>query len=260
MTYLEFLDTAGLRPKTVKMTKRSIQTFLDWLGDRPLSVETLAGYRDHLGGRRLSPNTRNLELLRVGGMVRWMRRRGADVPSLEEIGQALKSFRADKEPPRVLSRDEIQALATACQGSDTGRTVLALLVSGLRYNELMKLTPANMTEHGIEVTGANSKNRRGRVIPWFLIGKARPAFVLPFKIDRLDWDGIRKASGLDIPLKALRSTWVTYCAYSGKLPLVAVAKLAGHTMKVCEENYLGAPIFGLTGESVPEWMGLAVGS
>lgn len=256
-TYLEHLPASGLRDKTVKMTTKSIADFETWREGRELTPALLTDWRDHLGRRHLAPRTKNTELARVKAMLNWMRKREQHELDSATIGDVLPSFPADREAPRVLSRDEIAKLVEACKGSETGRTVMALLVTGMRHEELMTLTPANLIEQGIEVRAANSKNRQGRVIPWFLIGAARPLFQpLPFVYDRHHWDKIRKVAGVDAPLKAMRSTFVTFCASAGTMPLHMIAKVAGHSLQVCEKHYFGSPIFGLVGTSVPEWMGI----
>lgn len=258
-TYTEHLPASGLRDKTVKMTLKSIADFEAWRDGRDLSASLLTDWRDHLGRKHLSPRTKNTELARVKAALNWMRKREQHGLDASAIGDVLTAFPVDREAPRVLSRDEIAKLANACKGSETGRTVLALLVTGMRHEELMTLTPANLIEQGIEVRAANSKNRQGRVIPWFLIGNARPLFQpLPFVYDKHHWDKIRERSGVDVPLKAMRSTAATYLAFWGKLPLIAVAKVMGHTMDVLERNYLGAAMFDLKGDSMPEIMGVTV--
>ncbi len=256
-TYLEHLPSSGLRPKTIAETSASIRRFNEWLDVRPITGGELMAYREHVARRHLAPRTKNLELARVAAMARWMSKRHQVDLEESQIAEACKPFPVDTQAPRVLSKDEIQRLAKACEGSETGRTVLALLVTGARHQEILSLNRSNLGEQGIEIKAEQSKNRRGRVIPWFIVGSRRDLFMpLPFVWDRHQWEAIREQAGLSIPVKALRSTWVSYAAYAGKMPLVAVAKLAGHTVDVCEANYLGAPIFGITGESAPEWMGL----
>lgn len=259
-TYTEYLPASGLRTSTITSTMATIARFERWLDGRPITPETLAAWRQHLGRCNIKPSVKNLVLARIGAMLRWQVRQGG-LPGLtmDAISAMSARFPVDRDAVRVLDKAEIARLAAACHGSQTGRTVLALLLSGARYNELMRLTPDNLTGAGIEITGASSKNRQGRIIPWFLLGAGRALFApLPFIFSRREWVAIRAQAGLDVPLKTTRSTWVSYAAYAGKLPMVSVAKTAGHTLAVCEKNYLGAPMFGLTGDSMPEWMGLSL--
>lgn len=258
-SYLEYLPTSGLRPKTIAETTTTAKRFDAWLAGRAITLPVLAEWRDALARRRLRPNVKNLEQARIAAAVRWMMGRGLlDLPA-ERVSAIFARFPVDREAPRVLSRPEIQRLAMACTARETGRAVLALLVTGARREEVLSLRPENLTGQGIEITAARSKNRTGRVIPWFLIGEGKKLFdPLPFRFLRDEWDAIRDEAGVDVPLKALRSTWVSYASYAGVLPMIAIAKTAGHTLAVCEANYIGAPMYGIGGESAPEWMGLVL--
>ncbi len=158
----------------------------------------------------------------------------------------------------MLTREEIQRLARACLDHDqTGRTALWLLCSGMRHKEALALIDSHINEHGVTIPAINSKNHDGRVIPSLVLGTAVDLLQpLPLRWNSTAWTKIREQADVRIPVKALRSTWVTYALSRGVLNPWQVCKLAGHSLHVSEQNYQGAPIFGLQGDTVPEWLGI----
>lgn len=256
--YAQALPLQGLRPKTVRAASDAVADFRRWRGDLDIDGPLLMAWREELAGRKITRNYANLLMAHVRGMLKWAIR--AEQLAMEEqtVAVLLRAFRVDVDEPRILTRAEISRLAQACTVHICGRAVLWLLCTGMRREEAARIRPEHLGEAGVTVPAANSKNHTGRTIPRHLLGTAASLLdPLPLHLYEGGWRWIRKAAEIDVPIKALRSTWVTYALSRGILTPWQVCKLAGHTLGVSEAKYQGAPLFGLTGDTMPEWMGVA---
>lgn len=257
--YLEWLDTSGNRPKTIAEAAKGVRKWLAWRDGRELSLSLLHEFRDEVGGKRWSGRYKNLIIAQIKAMLNWARKRELHPLTSDKICDALGKFQPDKNAPVVLTRDELRRLARACLGCpQTGKTALAIMLTGMRHQEALSIEPQHVTEHGVEVSGANSKNHCGRVVPRFILSDAcMKLFDAPLTWNRTQWDKIRERAGLSVQVKALRSTWATYAVSRGVLNPWQSAKTMGHTLAVAEGSYYGAPIFGLEGATTDEWLGVA---
>lgn len=260
--YIDHLRDTGRRERTIKERYRALIAWANWASGRPVSLESLHEFHDYLAKKRKwKPRYKNLIMAQVKALLNWMRKRGHHDLTSTQISDALESFPYDREPPVVLTVPQIRAIAQACKDSDdpTGRMILAVMLTGTRYNEILSLKPTDITEQGVTVTGENSKNRNGRTIPAHILGDRVMALMqgAAFSWRRSVWNAIQEQSGVKVPIKALRSTWGTYAVSRGILNPWQAAKVCGHTLAVAEQNYYGAPIFGLTGDTVDEWLGIS---
>ena len=259
--YLAWLSLAGLRPKTVTESTHAVEKWLRETDGKPFSVQTLNEFRDYVGAQSWSPRYKNLILAQVKAMLNWARKRELIELSGDKITDTLSRFKEDRSAPVVLTTKELRRLATACAGYPaTGRTVLAVMLTGARHAEIKGLRQADIDEHGIHITASRSKNHQGRVIPRFIIGGRCMRLITrhgAFVWKRSEWEAIRKAAHLDVKVKALRSTWATYAVSRGLLNPWQVAKVCGHTLQVAEKAYFGAAIFGLEGDTVDHWLGIS---
>ena len=249
------------RPNTVYNSKLHVTRFMDWRQGRELTPALLQDYHTQLA---LSPfykrnSTRNLAGACVKAMLHWCRKRGTLALTTDQITESLPTFKKEKKLPVVWSVGQIAKLAEACKPYRTGRTVLALLVTGCRREELLSMDESNVTEQGLKIIG--TKTRTERMMPWSLLGDARTLFTdFPFRWLPHEWKTIRKAAGIEGPIKSTRSTMATFMISSGQVSAYACAKLLGHSIAIAEITYWGAPIFGITGKTIPEWMGLTLQS
>lgn len=239
---------------TQQACKLYVGKFERFRAGREITPALLDAYRGHVAHDTTRQNsTKCLELYHVAPYVAWMARQGLAKIDRADIRAGLKPFKTDSRPPVVLPRETIRAIAQAALGNDRYRFALALLLTGCRREELatFKIVGDNLHIWGV-------KNRRERVIPSPLFGAAGWAFIAQgrFRYQPRAWDALRASVGLTAPLKAFRSTWVSHAWYRGLLTPTQVASIAGHTMAVCEASYVGPLILGLTGDTIPEWLGI----
>jgi len=255
-TYLQYLVESGARASTITEVRGVLGRFDAWRHGRDFTNELLAGYRSHLAHKHeLKASTRNkvLTILKCA-LTRTMRRHPDMVWNLETLAPFKQDYRAIK----VLTQDEIRAIWAACEGSSIGRTIRALMLTGMRHHELLQLKTSDLTEHGILVRCEISKNRKARLIPWCILSDAREHLVPIFSWSRGAFEAIRKASGVTFTPKDLRSTFVTYAWSRGTFPPQHISQWAGHTIEVAQKRYVGPLIYGLTGDTVAQWYGLGL--
>lgn len=252
-TYLQYLVESGARASTVTETRRVLGRFDAWRGGREVTNDLLADYRGALARQQLKPSTRNkvLTILKCA-LTRTMRR----YPDAQWNTGTLDPFQQDHKAIRVLTQDDVRAIWAACEGSDIGKTVRALLLTGMRHQELLHLKTSDLTEHGILVRCEVAKNRKARLIPWCILHDVREHLLPPFSWSRGGFEAIRKASGVNFTPKDLRSTFVTYAWSRGAHPAQHICQWAGHTLGVAEARYVGIMLYGLTGDTVAGWYGL----
>lgn len=252
------------RLKTVKNTKAAVLHFEKWRDDRPITVPLLQDYRTHLANKRSSFDRawtaahRNLNLNIVKAMLAWLNLREVVTLKNENVRKALELFPTTRSLPRVLTRQEIAEFVKVCKrNGETGRTALALLFTGARFNEIMALRPKHVTDAGVVIMG--TKTRVERLFPVALLGDARSIFSMtPFLWRQSAWNKLRMELSFKVKVKDLRSNFATYAMSSGKVTLYQCASLLGHSASILESKYLGPAVWGVKGATVLDWMEVAV--
>jgi integrase len=253
-SYIE-AQTPRLAKNTLKSLKTAVLAFEAWRQDRPITLPLLTEWHTHLANRPLKPTTKNLLLTHTKAFVRWCS--DAAIFPVVDVTR-LPEFPVKKREPVVLSREEVASLIAACKVAEDQRCanlVLCLLYTGCRRHEAENLTRHSVRQDGLLI---NSGKTGERVFPWSLLGEARQIFdALPFKWNRESWAAIRKASEIAGLLpKSLRSTAATYLISSGVASPRNCVFIMGHTLDVAEKNYWGAPVWGITGRTMPEFYGV----
>lgn len=126
-------------PGTVEKYLRDVGAFGAWLGDRPVTKESAAGWKGHLIAAGYAPVTVNSMLSSVNTLFRFA---GWDECRVKFLKIQRRLFR---EPSRELTRQEYERLLAAARA--LGRERLALLMeticaSGIRVSEVQYITVA----------------------------------------------------------------------------------------------------------------------
>ena len=126
------LKSDGRSSGTVGKYLHDSAEFAAWLGDRQLTGETAAGWREHLLERKYAPVTVNSMLSAVNRLLKYLGREDCKIRSLRI---QRKAFR---EQNRELTRGEYQRLLDTAE--ETGRERLGLLMeticaTGIRVSE-----------------------------------------------------------------------------------------------------------------------------
>ena len=135
--YARHLRTEERAAGTIEKYLRSVRAFALWLDDRPVTRETVSGWKAHLLAQHYAPTTVNGALAALNGLLRFL---GWDVCRARFLKIQRQMFR---DSARDLSRADYDALIAAAQG--LGRDRLALLMeticaAGIRVSEVRYIT------------------------------------------------------------------------------------------------------------------------
>lgn len=259
--YLTDLANRAAKKTTAEATY-ILRDFNEYIAGRPIDAMLLSDWRNHLATLKIADGTRNLFIRHVKMMLNWQ----ADTGRGAAINlRCLKAFKEDKKQPVVLSREEIQRLIKACNEASeedqrVAKTILVMLYTGCRRHEAIELTRHNVKVNGLLIW--SDKTRSERMFPLALLGSAVTLLDgRKGEWNRYAWAKIRKAAQLKkLTPKGLRSTAATYLisapVTSHQYNPHTCAALMGHSLQTAEKFYWGAPVFGITGTSMPEFYAL----
>lgn len=256
-----------------------------------LKAPHLMRWRDHvLDARRCdhAASTRNRWLVAAGIFLRWAHRRGL-VPllTLDAIRVACERAPEPEDAIEFLRPPVLRALLERAVAFDAGRhgdawriseLVLALLLSGCRFDELRLLRWGEVGEEGIRLAAGRVKTRRARVVTFAetpalarLLAALRPkdapadgrVWSIP---SHSSWDARRRAlvaSGApEFTAHGLRRTCGTVLTnapgiYAGASAWHS-AKRLGHSVEQAERDYAGhLPGLPATARTLEEAAGIA---
>ena len=135
--YARFLRTEERAAATVEKYCRDALAFAGWLGERPLTKEAVAGWKDRLLEDGASPATINAKLSAVNGLLRFLGREECRV-NFVKIQK-----RAFRDASRDLNRDEYRRLLDAARALGNERLELLLetiCATGIRVSEVRYIT------------------------------------------------------------------------------------------------------------------------
>ena len=124
-------------PGTIEKYCRDAAAFAGWLGDRALTGETAAGWRDHLVERGFAPATVNSMLSAVNKLFRFLGREDCKIKFLRI------QRRVFRESSRELSRGEYERLVETARGRGLERLELlmqTICATGIRVSEVRYIT------------------------------------------------------------------------------------------------------------------------
>ena len=169
----------------------------------------------------------------------------------------IKSYREAELTIRHLSDDEIKRILEAAP-ADLQRTVVFLLLTGLRYGELCHLEWSDIDFRHKQIViqpkeNWKPKNFKKRIIPMHedvieilkdMPRKEEITYVFPDEDGQCAYGGLRnriyrafQRAKVDCTVKDMRSTFASNAVMSG-MPIYTVSKLLGHhDVKITEKHY-----------------------
>lgn len=152
--YLEDLRGANKSDLTIHAYRHKIKQFLEWLGDRPVTRQTLQGYRLHRQGEGRRPRTIRCDFTAIFAFFAWLEangyaedlpRRGAIV--LPRMDEAQRETPTDDEVARFFAEAMRMPAHTERKKYLRGRAlaiVTILAFAGLRRAELLALNVSDI--------------------------------------------------------------------------------------------------------------------
>ena len=136
-SYEDYLRREEKATGTREKYLRDVKFFRAWLGEREVTKEAVAGWREHLAAQGYSPATVNSMLAALNSLFRFLTWEECRVKFLKI------QRRMFREPERELTRSEYDCLLAAAQ--DAGLERLALLMeticaTGVRVSEVKYFT------------------------------------------------------------------------------------------------------------------------
>ena len=224
--YLAHLETnRRASPLFVKNCRSTLQRFNAWLGDRPLTEQTIAEFLATIP----NPASANVVGVRIAGYLRYLKHDA-------EIVRA-------KEPQReieALSSQEIERLveAAAWVSKTSAGIILFLSLTGLRFGEFCSLQPESVrTRDGITFLEVIGKGNKQRFVP--LNARAQELLkVIPFGLTFTQQDTLRRHMAragvaarmpFHIHPHLLRASFISILLNEKKVEAIKVARIVGHS-------------------------------
>jgi len=162
--YTRFLKRRNYSRHTLKNYSNVLSNFSAWI-NKPLEQVTqieLFEYIDHLWERKLKPKTINSYLNGIRGFYNYL----AQVEKIEVENPAKKehSIRLPQPLPRYLKDEEITLLFKAIKNRRDRAMFMLMLRSGLRVEELSKLTLDAIDFGRKRIAVCNGKWQKGRIV------------------------------------------------------------------------------------------------
>ena len=164
VNYTRFLKRRNYSRHTLKNYSNVLSNFSAWI-TKPLEQVTqieLFRYIDHLWQRNLKPTTINSHLNGIRGFYNYL----GQVEKIEVENPAKKehSLRLPQPLPRYLKDEEITLLFKAIKNRRDRAMFMLMLRSGLRVEELSKLTFDTIDFGRQRIAVCNGKWQKGRIV------------------------------------------------------------------------------------------------
>lgn len=247
------LSEKGDSPNTVVAYRNDLVAFLHYLGDpecQQLDAAKAGSYLSYLTKQGEKSTTRIRKAMAIRGFFKFLKEEGKNSTVLSD----LPSPKKEKRLPRVLSKEEVEALFRSIDASSyRGRLDLALLEltysSGLRVSEAVGLRKDRVSfEEGyLKVLGKGSKERivpfgieareaifsylRGRGednSPLLFVHKNGKPLSRQYVFQRIRAYGEKAGIKKEISPHILRHSFATHLLENGA-PLTSVQVLLGHS-------------------------------
>jgi site-specific recombinase XerD len=258
--FISHLHSLDRSPNTIQAYTLDLQQFEKWferVNDRELSPALITPtdireFKHYLiEDEELKPSSVNRKLASIRSFLKWAK----SEDGIEDLPRFPQSMEQVKSAPKALDRTEMHALVRAVERYGDSRDqaiILVLLNTGLRVNELseLNLSDVEMSERKGKVVVRSGKGQKYREVP--LNAEARrslnaylndrgedneSALFLSQGESRLGTRGIQDVVGKyahfaeleNVTPHTLRHTFCTNLLRSGKVDIVTVAQIAGHS-------------------------------
>lgn len=251
-----------LRESTLTQYRYSLQKFVAWMGNKPVTQAQLRAWRAALDRPGVAAASVNRDLAGVSAFLNHARKSGDIFLLSDQIKDGLERLPKDHEKQRPLSLAEVAQLVGALDGAVAGLSsvpgqgellaryrafVLTTLLTGMRVSECLNLQPDRFEPEArrIVLRRADTKTKKGRVIDLdvspSVIGLLAGA--LPWGLTKNQVRALRERLHPAQTFKRMRVTCGTYltCApgiYGGSSAYMSAARL-GHSVAIAEEFYVG---------------------
>lgn len=251
-----------LRPGTLAQYKLSLGRLEAFLGGRAPTKALLTQWRASLDQPGVAVATVNRDLAHASAFLHHARRAG-DLPlGRDDIADGLKRLASDHEKKEPLTVEELRELVASLPAGEYRTFVLVLLLTGMRFMEVVRLHPRQIRNSAIHL-GRETKTKQGRMID-LSISPACIKLLNGFKGWTLTLHQLRYYREKLHPgftYQRLRVTCGTYltCApgiYGGASAYMSASRL-GHSVQIAEKHYVRAVHVPPDAKTLEAAMGIA---
>jgi site-specific recombinase XerD len=174
------LKRGNYSPHTVKNYMNILRHFVLWVYVPIEEVDhyMITEYIDYLLGKRLKPKTINCHIACIRMFYRYLHyEEGMDIANPVKKGNAL---RLPKPLPRHLNDDEVRKLLDVVSKPRDRALIMVMLRCGLRVEEVVDLTFADLDLKRNKILVRNGKGGKGRVV--YISTDARMALIAYLKV------------------------------------------------------------------------------
>lgn len=158
----KFLLANNYSPRTISVYSHGIDSFMEFAADRDLDKKLFLSYTDHLLSLPLSVKTRNLRIIALRSLLKFINHRSLNDHDQISYRDALPTFqnRASAKTVTVPTKKEVTAFLKKLETIDHRSAVAAriILATGLRIHELLGLKVGQI-QTSFSVVGKGAKQR-----------------------------------------------------------------------------------------------------
>jgi len=232
--YMADPERADLSPSTHRADELALRSFMDVVGDLPLSSIR----KDHIAEFKAGCKARGVKPVSINSYLRHLRAalNYAHVNEfMEQEPPTIKYFKIGSSIPRVINPDDLEKIKEQARKTkpEMARVIQFVLFTGSRRSEIIKARYEDVSNGSILIHGKGNKER---LVP--LVGHAREVLERQdigkiFAYEHVStlsnyYREITRGAGVDSRFHDLRHTSATQMLTSG-IPLEVVQQILGHT-------------------------------
>jgi len=164
LAYQAVIKQKALRPTSLRQTQRFLGYLADEFGNTPAHCVSASLLEEWFQTRNWQRSTIDGVIAKIGPFFSWLHREGYVEKSPCRAIQ--RPIRDDSKPPVILSAEDAHRLLQVALKLDPefARYFAIGLFAGVRPYEIDRLKPKDISEQYIEITAANAKCRKRRLV------------------------------------------------------------------------------------------------
>ena len=164
LEYQEIINQRSLRPRTLKQTQHNLSLLAEEFGNESVHCVTAGNLEKWFQRRNWKRSTVDGVIAKIGPFFSWLVREGLIDKS--PCGAIRRPIRDNSKPPSILSVKAANELLNVAKRLDPefAKYFAIGIFAGVRPHEIERLDDKDITERYIEITAANAKCRKRRLV------------------------------------------------------------------------------------------------